>query len=378
MDLGLVDVAGPVNASGEQGAQRAFVAAARLLGRQVAHAPAALAEEEPRGDQTPGRGGGQNPGEVVDGVAFTLSRVLAGDGDVHLRPRGFLHALARGEGGLGRAPASGLAQGASGELLGAGDAWGSGAPGRPQRAWLAGLAPAQLIERDDLRQPRAALAVPFPVIQPPTDAGDRRWLSVDLHAVAHREGQHSERTAEPVGHPLIAVTASGAGLGAAPAGAAPPAGEPVDGFGEPDQIAQHLAKQIKLTNTAQGDTEPTQPADQVELSVGQALAVVDAAMGGGQATARQGRHRLVSVASVKAAMRAVPRHLFVPDATVRRAYSNENIVTCRDAGGVAVSSASAPGVVAGMLEQLDVQPGHRILEIGAGVRHEVAHCKWIR
>ncbi|MGH3836113.1 MAG: hypothetical protein ACRDSF_10470, partial [Pseudonocardiaceae bacterium] len=69
---------------------------------------------------------------------------------------------------------------------------------------------------------------------------------------------------------------------------------------------------------------------------------------------------------VEAAMRAVPRHLFVPDATAGRAYSQENIVTRRDADGVAVSSASAPGVVAGMLEQLDVQPGHRVLEIGAG------------
>lgn len=80
----------------------------------------------------------------------------------------------------------------------------------------------------------------------------------------------------------------------------------------------------------------------------------------------------MSVASVEAAMRAVPRHLFVPDATAERAYSDENIVTHRDADGVAVSSASAPGVVAGMLEQLDVQPGHRVLEIGAGTGYNAA------
>ncbi|MGH3932646.1 MAG: hypothetical protein ACRDTF_22035 [Pseudonocardiaceae bacterium] len=78
------------------------------------------------------------------------------------------------------------------------------------------------------------------------------------------------------------------------------------------------------------------------------------------------------MASVEAAMRAVPRHLFIPDSPAERAYSNENIVTCRDAEGVAVSSASAPGVVAGMLEQLDVQPGHRVLEIGAGTGYNAA------
>ncbi|MGQ0775498.1 MAG: methyltransferase, FxLD system [Pseudonocardiales bacterium] len=83
-------------------------------------------------------------------------------------------------------------------------------------------------------------------------------------------------------------------------------------------------------------------------------------------------NRLVSMASVEAAMRAVPRHLFVPDAPAERAYSNENIVTCRGPDGVAVSSASAPGVVAGMLEQLDVQPGHRVLEIGAGTGYNAA------
>ncbi|MGH3962425.1 MAG: methyltransferase, FxLD system [Pseudonocardiaceae bacterium] len=83
-------------------------------------------------------------------------------------------------------------------------------------------------------------------------------------------------------------------------------------------------------------------------------------------------NRLVRTTPVEAAMRAVPRHLFVPDATAGRAYSQENIVTRRDADGVAVSSASAPGVVAGMLEQLDVQPGHRVLEIGAGTGYNAA------
>jgi protein-L-isoaspartate O-methyltransferase len=39
------------------------------------------------------------------------------------------------------------------------------------------------------------------------------------------------------------------------------------------------------------------------------------------------------------------------------------------------SSASQPAVVAQMLTALRAEPGMRILEIGTGVRHEVARCK---
>ncbi|WP_424534404.1 methyltransferase, FxLD system [Sphaerisporangium viridialbum] len=80
----------------------------------------------------------------------------------------------------------------------------------------------------------------------------------------------------------------------------------------------------------------------------------------------------VRTASVEAAMRSVPRHLFVPEASLERAYGPESVVTHRDADGIAISSASGPGVVAAMLEQLDVQPGHRVLEIGAGTGYNAA------
>ncbi|MEV6863751.1 methyltransferase, FxLD system [Streptosporangium subroseum] len=66
------------------------------------------------------------------------------------------------------------------------------------------------------------------------------------------------------------------------------------------------------------------------------------------------------------AMRCVPRHLFVPGAELDRAYAQEPVVTHTDADGTAISSVSAPGVVASMLEQLHVQPGQRVLEIGTG------------
>jgi protein-L-isoaspartate(D-aspartate) O-methyltransferase len=81
---------------------------------------------------------------------------------------------------------------------------------------------------------------------------------------------------------------------------------------------------------------------------------------------------LVASAPVEAAMRAVPRHLFLPGVPVERAYAEEAIVTHRDAAGVAVSSASQPGIVAGMLDQLDVRPGQRVLEIGAGTGYNAA------
>ncbi len=77
-------------------------------------------------------------------------------------------------------------------------------------------------------------------------------------------------------------------------------------------------------------------------------------------------------AAVEDAMRTVPRHLFLPGIPVGEAYSHANIVTHRDSEGVAVSSASAAGTVAGMLQQLEVRPGHRVLEVGVGTGYNAA------
>ncbi|MGH3694163.1 MAG: methyltransferase, FxLD system [Pseudonocardiaceae bacterium] len=76
---------------------------------------------------------------------------------------------------------------------------------------------------------------------------------------------------------------------------------------------------------------------------------------------------------VEAALRSVPRHPFLPDVPLETAYAPDDaVVTRRDVAGVALSSASAPAVVATMLEQLDVQPGDRVLEIGAGTGYNAA------
>ncbi|MCO6004748.1 methyltransferase, FxLD system [Actinoallomurus purpureus] len=79
-------------------------------------------------------------------------------------------------------------------------------------------------------------------------------------------------------------------------------------------------------------------------------------------------HRFNRIGSpaVEAAFRAVPRHAFLPGVDLDEAYAPRVVVTKRATDGSALSSASSPVVVAGMLNQLDAQPGNRILEIGAG------------
>ncbi|WP_416479096.1 methyltransferase, FxLD system [Streptomyces sp. LKA04] len=70
--------------------------------------------------------------------------------------------------------------------------------------------------------------------------------------------------------------------------------------------------------------------------------------------------------AVETALRTVPRHVFVPEATLEDAYANAPVHIKYDTDGTSISCASQPGVVALMLDQLDAQPGERILELGAG------------
>lgn len=84
------------------------------------------------------------------------------------------------------------------------------------------------------------------------------------------------------------------------------------------------------------------------------------------------RSRAVRSRAVEAAFRKVPRHLFVPHLPPEDAYRDDAIVTQRDPGGLPSSSSSQPGMMAIMLEQLDLRPGHRVLEIGAGTGYNAA------
>ncbi len=93
-----------------------------------------------------------------------------------------------------------------------------------------------------------------------------------------------------------------------------------------------------------------------------------------EADAEQLRHALVDqikadgharTPAVEAALRAVPRHLFVPDTPLADAYANNPVNVKYDPEGTSISCASQPAVVALMLDQLEAQPGERILELGA-------------
>jgi protein-L-isoaspartate(D-aspartate) O-methyltransferase len=68
----------------------------------------------------------------------------------------------------------------------------------------------------------------------------------------------------------------------------------------------------------------------------------------------------------------VPRHLFVPEVGQSAAYRDEALVIKCGPDGIPVSSSSQPAMMAIMLEQLDLQAGHRVLEIGTGSGYNAA------
>jgi len=76
--------------------------------------------------------------------------------------------------------------------------------------------------------------------------------------------------------------------------------------------------------------------------------------------------------AVDSAIRTVPRHLFVPGVGLDEAYANDAVYIKHDGTGASISAASQPTIVAMMLEQLDAQPGDRVLELGAGTGYNCA------
>lgn len=82
-----------------------------------------------------------------------------------------------------------------------------------------------------------------------------------------------------------------------------------------------------------------------------------------------GRIRTEPVAE---AFRMVPRHVFLPGVQPAAAYADEVIPTKWRPDGQPISSSSQPAIMAMMLEQLQLEPGQRVLEIGAGTGYNAA------
>ncbi|WP_406278788.1 hypothetical protein [Embleya sp. NBC_00896] len=81
----------------------------------------------------------------------------------------------------------------------------------------------------------------------------------------------------------------------------------------------------------------------------------------------------VRTEAVAQALLSVPRELFTPGSTsLTRSYEDRVVVLYTDESGMADSTVSQPAMVALMLEQLDVRPGARILEIGTGSGYNTA------
>jgi protein-L-isoaspartate(D-aspartate) O-methyltransferase len=78
------------------------------------------------------------------------------------------------------------------------------------------------------------------------------------------------------------------------------------------------------------------------------------------------RARGIRSARVLDAMLTVPRHLFVPEPIRVEAYRDSPLPIGLD------QTISQPYIVAFMTEALDVQPGHRVLEIGTGSGYQAA------
>jgi protein-L-isoaspartate(D-aspartate) O-methyltransferase len=81
---------------------------------------------------------------------------------------------------------------------------------------------------------------------------------------------------------------------------------------------------------------------------------------------RQIEARNVTAPAVLAAMRAVPRHLFVSEALRHKAYEDYPLPIGEQ------QTISQPYIVAEMTQALDLTPGDRVLEIGTGSGYQAA------
>lgn len=79
----------------------------------------------------------------------------------------------------------------------------------------------------------------------------------------------------------------------------------------------------------------------------------------------------ISAADIEAAFLAVRRHDFLPTQPPDVAYRDQ-VVTTKVKDGIPISASTQPSMMATMLEQLGLRPGHRVLEIGTGTGYNAA------
>jgi len=80
---------------------------------------------------------------------------------------------------------------------------------------------------------------------------------------------------------------------------------------------------------------------------------------------------------VEAAFSAVPRHLFLPDIALEEVYSDKAIPLKKDSGGLLTSSSSQPAMMAIMLDQMGLESGENVLEIGTASGYNAAIMQYI-
>ncbi len=83
------------------------------------------------------------------------------------------------------------------------------------------------------------------------------------------------------------------------------------------------------------------------------------------------RQGAIRSSAVREAFATVPRHLFVPQADLATAYADWPVFIRWDAE-TPISSSTQPTMMAIMIEQLHLEPGNRVLEIGAGSGYNAA------